>query len=482
MQTKIQNKTVPAQLLGQTQEMLTSLLGISYLNADMHNLMEQLHFVSKESGYNQIIEYLKVLIKEELSNSDINLIINQLVNNESYFFRHKAQLDYCIQKIIPELDNSFPSDTGSLRLWHPGCARGEEPYSLAILLNEESLFGKRELEIFGSDINLSCINQARLGYYSEWSLRTVPLQLLTKYFYHNQNRFQLRSDIIDRVKYSHIQLHEKEWSRFVWLHYPFHLIMCRNVFIYMNREVIEHILEQFWEVLAWGGYLLLSPAESLHDIKHKFIPIRTSCGIIYAKEKNTKILNENKSDTENELRHLDERKKTVQDPIEFTKSRINGALTSANLAYQLSLWDDVINTIKPFKGDLDVDMLLLKTVYKKKDYILLETLSKHALSAHPDHVMGYYFYALVSSKNGEDNQALSYLEKALHLDSTFIAAYVQCARLYQRLNRHREVEATISKLIQLLEGLKPDDELLFIEERSVNDLLVFLQLFESTIS
>jgi len=147
------------------------------------------------------------------------------------------------------------SEGRPLRLWSAGCSTGEEPYSLAILLDELQPNGGAQ--IAGTDVNLAVLQAARAGLYRERSLRSTPPLIRQNYFKPKRDAWELLPRIRDRVGF---------WSENLALPSPnprtgLDLIVCRNVLIYFERGLISAVLERFMRSLRPGGFLLTGHGE-----------------------------------------------------------------------------------------------------------------------------------------------------------------------------------------------------------------------------
>ena len=161
------------------------------------------------------------------------LLITQFTTGESYFFRDQGQFDLIRQKLLPELIERRAKER-TLRIWSAGCAGGEEPYSLAMLVLElaSGLAGWNVL-ILGTDINGEALHKARQGEYREWSFRALDAQRKQHYFVRHGDRWRIGPQLRDMVSFRSLDL--------VRDHFPdpeagferFDLILCRNVFIYL---------------------------------------------------------------------------------------------------------------------------------------------------------------------------------------------------------------------------------------------------------
>jgi chemotaxis protein methyltransferase CheR len=188
-------------------------------------------------------------------------LASQLTTGESYFLRDKEQFSLLRNRILPELIERRGRER-LLRIWSAGCASGEEPYSIAILLNE--LLPSREewrILILGSDMNQHALDKAKKGLYTEWSFRQTLPDLRDRYFTGRKDSWEIDGNIRTMVTFSPCNLVSDPFpSRSNELH-DMDLILCRNVFIYFDPETVARVTGKFADTLNEGGYLLTGHGE-----------------------------------------------------------------------------------------------------------------------------------------------------------------------------------------------------------------------------
>jgi chemotaxis protein methyltransferase CheR len=202
--------------------------------------------------------------------SDVALqrIINRLTIGESYFFRNRPHFDALKEQILPAIIEAN-SRTRRLNIWCAGCAGGEEPYSVAILLREA--FPKLEhwnIHILATDINTDFIAKARQGVYSRWSFRGVEEELIERYFVEEEpSKFRLVRDIVRTVEFRWFNLSALPFTEFFGSE-QFDLVLCRNVLIYFPYQLANAVVDGFAEIMVPGGYLLVGHSEAFPALAH----------------------------------------------------------------------------------------------------------------------------------------------------------------------------------------------------------------------
>ncbi|MEC4676484.1 MAG: CheR family methyltransferase, partial [Nitrospirota bacterium] len=135
----------------------------------------------KDRHFNNFRDYYRYILYDRNSAEELSEIIDILTINETYFFREEHQIRAFSEEILPELKETN-RDSRSLRIWSGGCSTGEEPYTIAMLINEAGDFIDWDVEIHGSDINQRVLQAARKGIYRKNSFRTTEPYIIQKYF------------------------------------------------------------------------------------------------------------------------------------------------------------------------------------------------------------------------------------------------------------------------------------------------------------
>ncbi len=230
---------------------------------------------------------------------EVDRLINCLTINTSRFFRNPLVFEYLNQCLLPRLLNEKKKKfEKSLRIWSTGCATGEEPYSLAIVVCE--LIGKKNQyvspEIFGTDIDEKALKKAAAGIYPAESLKNVKWGLLEHYFTRvskpaaaghetGTQSFQLAPEIRHMVNFSCYDiLAPGSTAPPESIYGGFDLILCRNVLIYFNHPQQKKIMEKLFQTLTRGGYLILGEAETPAPALHQHLKQENALCHIYRKQ------------------------------------------------------------------------------------------------------------------------------------------------------------------------------------------------------
>jgi len=187
-------------------------------------------------------------------------LVRSLTISVTKFFRNWDTFSAVQQKVVPAL---WERGERELRVWSAGCASGEEAYSLAILVHKHAA-ERRHLSrldgvsIIGTDIDVQGLGKAEAAAYGETALSGTPAALRRDYFPEAGGVFTVRPEVRRLVKFQRSDL--------LRARPPFediHLIMCRNVVIYFEREAQDALFAEFHSALAPGGFLVLGKVETL---------------------------------------------------------------------------------------------------------------------------------------------------------------------------------------------------------------------------
>ena len=189
---------------------------------------------------------------------ELDLLFQDLLIGVTNFFRDPPGFEALEKQVIPRLfEGKGPDDI--VRVWVPGCATGEEAYSMAILLREfrPKSVSSPKLQVFASDIDEQALEVARLGRYPATITRDVPSPYLDRYFLREDGTYRVVSDLREICLFTaHNLLRDAPFSRL-------DLISCRNLLIYLNAGLQERIIPLFHYALRNDGFLFLGTSENV---------------------------------------------------------------------------------------------------------------------------------------------------------------------------------------------------------------------------
>lgn len=191
-------------------------------------------------------EYCEFLRKPS-GRAELSSLIDAISTNHTYFFREATHFDYLTREILAKL----PARREPFRVWSAACSSGEEPYSVAMVLEEQRRIDKSfDWRMEATDISSIVLAKAQAGVYAEEALDRVPDVLHKRYFQSaGAGKVQMVSELKRRIRFTRLNLFEIP-SGFPT---PFDLIICRNVMIYFDRPTREQLIGELTRRLVPGG-------------------------------------------------------------------------------------------------------------------------------------------------------------------------------------------------------------------------------------
>jgi chemotaxis methyl-accepting protein methylase len=201
----------------------------------------------REARVPSLEEYLARLSPQS---SELQLLLDSITVTHTWFMRDPGQL-----AIISELLGRRAAGAPALKVWVPGCATGEDVYSIAILAEQAG----RSVEVVGTDINLAALRRAEMGTYGSWSVKDMTE--VERYFERGErSTFHIAERLKSSVRFARHNLLDtpprSDWD----------VVLCRNVLIYISRERARGVVERLSEALVSGGYLLLGASEVVFEV------------------------------------------------------------------------------------------------------------------------------------------------------------------------------------------------------------------------
>ena len=216
-------------------------------------------------------EYLEHLTARGNREAELRLLLNEITIGETYMFRSPPQLEALRNVILPQI-LKVKSAMGFKRLhiWSAGCSTGEEPYTLAMFLLEESekMLAGWTFDILATDLNDRSLAAAKAGIYGEYALRSTTELLRRKYFSrYDDKQLQVTEQLKSLIRFDRVNLNDDSKMTFLK---GMDLIFCCNVLIYFDLGSKRKVMQHFHSNLLPGGYLFLGHAESLYQVDDRF--------------------------------------------------------------------------------------------------------------------------------------------------------------------------------------------------------------------
>lgn len=210
-------------------------------------------------------QYCEFLFSREGLEQELVQMIDLVTTNKTDFFREPDHFDYLLERVLPQ----FSEERGvkRLNLWSAGCSTGEEPYTLAMVLQEyaESCPGFT-YQITATDISTRVLDKARAAIYDEERVIPVPMVLKRKYLLRSKDRssglVRIVPELRNKVMFRRLNFMDVDFG----IREPLDVIFCRNVIIYFDRPTQKKLLTRFTEHMAPGGYIFMGHSETLNGL------------------------------------------------------------------------------------------------------------------------------------------------------------------------------------------------------------------------
>jgi len=232
-------------------------------------VMGRLFNVLVQNNFRNFTEYFKYVVSDKTGKA-ADALIEKITTNHTFFMREADHFYFFRDKVLPYLAKTVKDK--DLRIWSAGCSTGEEPYTLAMIMDE--FFGNEKVwwdtKILATDISGKVLNIAKEGIYSNERIATLPAGWKLKFF---RKIDEEKSVLVDRIRneviYRKFNLMEEVFP----FKRKFHVIFCRNVMIYFDARSRKQLVKKFYDMTERGGYLFIGHSESLSldETRYKYV-------------------------------------------------------------------------------------------------------------------------------------------------------------------------------------------------------------------
>ncbi len=374
-----------------------------------------------------------------------------LTVGETYFFREARCFEMLQQQIIPDIIRKRHGGKQRLRIWSCGCATGEEPYSIAILLHtlRKELFNI-DISILATDINPQALRKAREGIYSNWSFRTTPTSYQKTYFRETgDGRFELLPIIREMVSFASLNLSDECYSSLVAGNDTFDVIFCRNVLMYLTPELASQVVARFHRLLSTGGWLFVSPCESSNSLFSGYEPIAFPDAIFYRKY-------DGRNGAQQGIRNVSS---LVHDESSKILKREDQSCRQVLTVSERATYRESSENSSLKQEQLESEALELLCRAHADEGRLADALylSDRALASDKLSAGLHYLRAIILQEQGMNDEATASLKKALYLDQDLVLAHFTLATIEQRKGKFKTSLHYFHNALSLLDRYNRDD-------------------------
>lgn len=262
----------------QLSEFIKANYGI-YLKAEKKTLVTgRLSNLLLEKNFRSFTDYFDYIIADKTGNA-LATLIDKITTNHTFFMREADHFEFFRKQVLPYYINTLPEK--DLRIWSAGCSSGEEPYTLAMIIDEFLGDYKKcwDTKILATDISSKVLAQALESIYDNEAIASLPAYWRLNYFRKLNNE---KSVLIDKIRNEVIFRKFNLIDELFPFKRKFHVIFCRNVMIYFDNETKKDLLRKFYKYTEPGGYLFIGHSESFgrNETEYKYVK-----PAVYRKEK-----------------------------------------------------------------------------------------------------------------------------------------------------------------------------------------------------
>lgn len=259
-------------------QFITVELGIKMPESKASMIESRLMRRVRELGMTSVDEYGDYLFAKEHTD-ELEYFINAITTNKTDFYRESDHFRLLTERVVPDLLKRSRYASQTLKIWSAACSSGEEPYTIAMALDE---YGRRtgglNYAILATDISTKVLSMARQAIYSSDQAEAVPVAIRRRCFMQSRDagksRLRIVPELRARVSFFRLNLMDEDYC----VKDRFDVIFLRNVLIYFSREVQERVVCRLCEYLNPGGYFFVGHAETLTELQ---VPLRRIHNSVY---------------------------------------------------------------------------------------------------------------------------------------------------------------------------------------------------------
>jgi chemotaxis protein methyltransferase CheR len=270
MQQIARSEGPPDPYLVKIRDLIYQVAGIFQPDNKLRFLEDRCQRRLKELRITTLREYYDCLTVKPIRQAELVSLLNEITIGETCFFRNQAQLDALRNVVLPAiLEAKSKLPLRHLRIWSAGCSTGEEPYTLNMVLMEESAGQLKNwtFEILATDLNERSLAHCKNGVYGDYSTRNLTPHYRQKYFDSADNQLRVTSRLKSGITFTRLNLLDDARMAFMK---SMDVIFCCNVLIYFDVLSKRHVIQHFYNNLLPHGYFFLGHSESLFGITDDF--------------------------------------------------------------------------------------------------------------------------------------------------------------------------------------------------------------------
>lgn len=411
-----------SETLERLSAVLTESLGLSFHGDRLEQLQNRIIPVTEELKFNSIHDCVDALLSSPLTRTQIETLAKHLTVGETYFFRDPGVFQVLEKQILPPLIEQRRSTTRTLKIWCAACCTGEEAYSLAMLVDFLVPDWKEwNISILATDLNAEFIERAKIGMYSERSIRNVPDAYKSLYLKKATAANSKKYEVEQRLKslLSFLWMNLIDASSAPPLDTPVDIIFCRNVFVYFAPAQTRKVLSWLSQNLADDGYLFLAPNE------------------VFSASSDFEIVN-------------------IEDVMTLKKKgSVRGVAAQAGEDDLAEASPRVSQTRIPIQTDDDPNnfLLMCRSAVRQGNFDEAARWCERAMEKEPLNPSAYYLMGKIAQQQDNPQQAVTAMKRVLFLEPEFVMAHFTLANLMLQDGRPEQANKHFRAVLRSLDTM-----------------------------
>jgi len=397
-------------------------------------------------------EYYRLLLDPVNGAAELERLINSLTINESHFFRDAAQMDALRTRVLPDIIQRR-TFIRTMRIWSAGCATGDEPYTLAMMLRDLlPNIDEWSITILATDINTNALNKARIGLYTDASFREERAkQMRERFFVKKETRYEIVPEIRRMVTFRQLNFAGDDFPSYDTNTMLMDLILCRNVTIYFPGDLTRRLIGKFYNALVEDGWLLVGHSEHSLGAYSQFQIHNMPDAILYQRVINPDNRTMDWKQMEEALSlsrtapSAAVKKRTDSPPASMRRAvsptpttpaeppadPLQGALELIENGESAKALQQLLALEKTDRDNPELCSLIGKIYADMGEWKNAEEWCKKTIARSKLNRAAHYILALVYQHQGQIDEAIAEMKKVVYIDANYILGHVALADLYR---------------------------------------------------
>lgn len=457
--------------LDQLGVLVAEKMGLHFPENKRQDLWHAIQPLARKQGQEDTESFLRSLIASPLTHQQVKMLAAHLTVGETYFFREMESLEAFRDHLLPALIRLRSERERRLRIWSAGCGSGEEPYTVAMLVDQLIPDAKGwDIRIYGTDINPHALEKARRGVYTQWSFRGVSDALRDRYFEPaGQGAYRVKARFKKMVAFASHNLATDDCPSILSTD-EMDVIFCRNVMIYFTPQAVQRVIQLFYRCLTEGGWLIVAPSETSILLASEFRAVPFAGATLYRKTSQELPVAMVRVPAAPAMPEPSISEPSMAAPLMWSeplpatpapaRASRSQLYEAALAAYRSGRYDEAVATLRLLaesipgtqEGEADGHAYALMARVFANQGNLEEALQwcEKAVAADKTNPGYCYLLALILLEQGREKAAFQALKRSLYLDPGFVAGHYALGNIAIREHRHKDAILHFQHALSLL--------------------------------